>query len=153
MLFSLYKNVIDKADFKLAEIPPNYFIDFKESLGNDFQIRAYSYQGQMMGFISYFIGKDTLHINFVGLDYTMNKDLCVYQRILYDCIEQGILLSKKEIHFGRTATEIKTAVGAEPHKVFAYLKHVSTIPNLAIKPLTTYLKPETFEARNPFKSA
>jgi predicted N-acyltransferase len=149
-LFQLYKNVMDNAAFRLAEIRPNYFHDFKKAYPNNFWVRAYFIDNTLVGFISFFSSQQALNINFVGLDYQFNKDIAVYQRILYDCIDQGIILKKQNIHFGRTASEIKTAVGAVPITSYSMLKHNSTLPNLAIKPLTTYLKPEPFEVRKPF---
>lgn len=151
-IYQLYKNVVDSATFKLAEIPSNYFHDFKLAYPNHFFVRTYFLEDRLVGMISFFAESKALRINFVGLDYANNKEHCIYQRILYDCIEQGILLKKESIHFGRTASEIKTSVGAYPVKSYALLKHNNKIPNLAIKPLTTYLKPEPFEVRNPFKT-
>ncbi len=149
-LFQLYKNVVNKSQFKLAEINADYFIEFKKAYPEQFSVRAIFINELLEGFISFFEDKENLHINFVGLNYDLNKGHCVYQRILYDCIEQGILLKKENIHFGRTASEIKTAVGAVPVKSYSLLKHSSALPNLVIKALTTYLKPEAFETRNPF---
>lgn len=151
-IYLLYKNVMDSAAFKLAEIQDNYFLDFKLAFPEQFFVRGLFLEDKLVGMISFFSEDKTLRINFVGLDYSNNKEHCIYQRILYDCIEQGILLNKKSIHFGRTASEIKTSVGAYPVKTYALLKHNSKIPNLAIKPLTTYLRPEPFEIRNPFKT-
>ena len=149
-IYSLYKNVVDSAAFKLAEVKKNYFYDFKKTCPETFFVRAYYLEDKLVGVISFFNDNQCLHINFVGLDYGYNKEHCIYQRILYDCIEQGILFKKAKIHFGRTASEIKTSVGAYPIKAYSLLKHNNKIPNLAIKPLTTYLKPEPFEVRNPF---
>lgn len=151
-LFELYKNVMDKVDFKLAEIEPEYFHEIKDAHPEHFFLRTYSIQNKIVGFISYFKNGDQLHIHFIGIDYQYNKTFRIYQRILYDCIEQGILLGMKKIHFGRTASEIKTSVGAYPKKSYSMLKHNSRIPNMAIKPLTQYLKPEEFEVRKPFKN-
>jgi hypothetical protein len=144
--------VVDSAAFKLAEITPSYFYDFKKAYPEDFYVRGFYLQEELVGIISFFTDNSCLHINMVGLDYSKNKEYCIYQRILYDCIEQGILFGKERIHFGRTASEIKTSVGAYPIKAYSLLKHNSKIPNLAIKPLTTYLKPEPFEIRNPFNN-
>jgi predicted N-acyltransferase len=150
-IYALYKNVVHSASFKLAEIGSNYFFDFKQAYSDIFFVRGFYLDKNLVGVISFFAESDALRINFVGLNYDYNKVHAIYQRILYDCIEQGILLKKESIHFGRTASEIKTSVGAYPVKTFALLKHNNKIPNLAIKPLTTYLKPEPFEIRNPFK--
>ncbi|MEZ4979216.1 MAG: hypothetical protein R2772_07945 [Chitinophagales bacterium] len=151
LIFSLYKNVLSSASFKLAEISQNYFYDFKLAYPEKFKLRAYYHEGEMLGFISYFVDAKALNINLIGIDYKYNKEHCVYQRILYDCIEQGIQERISQIHFGRTASEIKTSVGAVPKKGFSLLKHNSRIPNIVIKPLTTYLKPEPFEVRKPFR--
>jgi predicted N-acyltransferase len=151
IFYSLYKNVVDKADFKLAEISENYLWQTKENFPDLFEVKVYSIQTEVVGFISYFINNDSLEAHIVGLDYSCNKDNCIYQRILYDCIADGIQHQKSSIHFGRTAGIIKSAVGANPIPVYSFLKHHHTLPNMAIKPLTRYLKPEPFIARNPYK--
>lgn len=151
-LFNLYKNVVDKADFKLAEITQQYLLKCKQSFPNQFVVKIYMLNNQPLGFISYFINHDCLDIHLVGLDYNYNKDNCIYQRILYNCIADGITLNKQTIHFGRTASIIKSTVGAQPTPVYSFLKHNNSISNIAIKPLTNYLKPEPFQARNPYKS-
>lgn len=151
LIYSLYKNVMDSVAFKLAEVGPDYFKSFKQAFPNNFFVRGFYLEDKMVGMISFFEDDSFLLMNFIGLDYSLNREHCIYQRILYDSIAQGIQRRKKHIHFGRTATEIKTSVGAKPVKAFSLLKHNSKITNKAIQPLTTYLKPERFEVRKPFK--
>lgn len=151
-IYQLYKNVMNNAPFKLAEINNFYFQNFKKAYPKQFFVRGFYLDEKLVGLISYFEDTECLHLNFIGLDYSLNREYSIYQRILYDAIEQGILAEKKQIHFGRTASEIKTSVGAKPVKAYSFLKHNNKIPNLAIRPLTSYLKPEPFEVRHPFKS-
>ena len=75
----------------------------------------------------------------------------MYQRILYDCVDLAIKQGKTEVNFGKTATTIKTTIGAQPSKIYALLKHNSKVSNLSIKPFFHFLKPEEEETRNPFK--
>lgn len=150
-LYELYKNVIDKADFKLAEVLPDYLHQCKVAFPDRFFVKVYLKDNEPKGFISYFLNHNSLEAHVIGIDYLCNKDDCVYQRILYDCIEEAIKHQKHSVHFGRTAGLIKSAVGARPVPVYSFLKHKSSLSNLAIKPLTEYLKPEPFEARNPYK--
>lgn len=151
-IYQLYKNVMSNATFKLAEINNSYFQNFKKAYPKHFFVRGFYLEGKLVGIISYFEDTNCLYLNFIGLNYSLNREYSIYQRILYDAIKQGILAEKKQIHFGRTASEIKTSVGAKPVKAYSFLKHNSKIPNLAIKPLTSYLKPKPFEIRHPFKS-
>lgn len=150
-LYELYKNVIDKADFKLAEVLPDYLHQCKAAFPGKFYVKVYLKDNDPKGFISYFINYRSLEAHIIGIDYLCNRDDCVYQRILYDCIEEAIKHRKESVHFGRTAGLIKSAVGAKPVPVYSFLKHKNSLSNLAIKPLTEYLKPEPFEARNPYK--
>lgn len=151
-IFALYKNVMEKVDFKLAEVQVSYFAKMKKQFPDLFCINAYWKNDEMVGFISFFKNQPQLELHLIGLDYANNTDDCVYQRILYDAIKHGIEEKFESIHFGRTASAIKSAVGAEPVPVFSFLKHQQKISNLAIKPLTKYLKAESFVVRKPFKN-
>jgi hypothetical protein len=151
-IFALYKNVMEKVGFKLAEVQASYFAKMKKQFLDLFCIKAYWKYNEMVGFISFFKNQSQLELHLIGLDYANNTDDCVYQRILYDAIKHGIEEKFESIYFGRTASVIKSAVGAEPVPVFSFLKHQQKIPNLAIKPLTKYLKAESFVVRKPFKN-
>lgn len=151
-IFELYQNVMQKIDFKLAEVQASYFYKMKKRFPDLFSIDTYWKDKKMVGFISYFKNIHQLEMHLIGLDYTNNINDCIYQRILYDAIKHGIEGGVKTIHFGRTAGEIKSVVGAKPIPVFSFLKHQQKISNLAIKPLTKYLKAESFIVRKPFKN-
>lgn len=151
-IFELYQNVMQKIDFKLAEVQPHYFKEMKIAFPDSFGIKSYWKDEKMVGFISFFKNYTQLELHLIGLDYTNNINDCIYQRILYDAIAVGINEKFKTIHFGRTAGAIKSAVGAKPVPVYSFLKHFKKIPNLAIKPLARYLKVEDFVVRKPFKN-
>ena len=105
----------------------------------------------MIGFISTIDNKSILEVHLIGLDYAVSKSVGLYQRILYDCVDLAIKQGKTEVNFGKTATTIKTTIGAQPSKIYALLKHNSKVSNLSIKPFFHFLKPEEEETRNPFK--
>lgn len=48
----------------------------------------------------------------VGIEYSKNKSLCLYQRILYDYIDEAIKAGCNVLNLGRDALEIKSTVGA-----------------------------------------
>lgn len=147
----LHENVTKKIGFKLAEVSDTYFYDLKKCLGDNFGFYAYYFENKMTGFISTIDNKTLLEVHLIGLDYNVNKKLGLYQRILYDCVDLAIKQKKTKVNFGKTATTIKTTVGAQPNKIYALLKHNSKVSNLSIKPFFHFLKPETEETRNPFK--
>lgn len=150
-IHSLYKNVTGKIDFKLAEVSDLYFYNLKDTLQDSFTLTAYYFKGEMIGFITTIENNGLLEVHLIGLNYEVSKSVCLYQRILYDCLEEAILKKKTRISFGKTAGTIKTSVGAKTSRIYAMLKHSNAVSNLSIKPFFKFMKPEEVEMRNPFK--
>ena len=87
---------------------------------------------------------NTTFVNFVFNLFSIN--------ILYDIINLGISYKVKEIAFSRTALEIKSSVGAEPEKMYCYVRHKKSMNNKMVPHLIGYLKPnDDWIQRKPFK--
>ena len=71
--------------------------------------------------------------------------------MLYDYIEIAIRKNLKTINFGRTASEIKSAVGAVPQDLTIYIRHKKTIKNKILKLFLQRIKPTVFDQKFPFK--
>lgn len=71
--------------------------------------------------------------------------------MLLDMVKKGIELKIKEIHLGRTATEIKSTIGAVPKNMHIHLHHQRNYFHDRMKKMeTTFGTPEVV-IRNPFK--
>lgn len=147
----LYNNVHLKAKFRMASLSVNYFAEMKNVLGNNFRFIAYYYNKTMIGFKTSFIQKESVEAHFIGLDYDLNKELELYQNILYDYITEAIETKSRQLFLGRTASEIKSTVGAEAHSLTCYIRHRNPLSNHFIKPFVDYLKPSEWTPRSPFK--
>ena len=148
----LYSNVLDKSDFSFGAMNAKAFAAFKKELNDKFIFKAAYYQDEMVGFSTSFINGDVLEANYVGLEYKFNKDLCIYQRLLFEYVELSIQMNAKELHLGRTAELIKSAIGAKPMNMKLYVKHRKTVSNLLLKPIISSISPSDFELRTPFKA-
>jgi len=60
----------------------------KKILADKFSFVAYFHGGQMIGFRTTFILKNEVEAHFIGLDYSINKELELYQNILYDYVKE-----------------------------------------------------------------
>jgi hypothetical protein len=150
-IFQLYKNVCQRAKFRLSVLHPDYFSEMKKSFPEIFRIFGYRLNGMWVAFRSSFHLPTHLEAHFIGIDYAVNKDLPLYQRVLYDFILEGIESKSKQVFLGRTAAEIKSTVGAIPHDLVCYIRHRNGISNQVIRPFIDYLKPSPWVPRNPFK--
>jgi hypothetical protein len=151
-LFELYQKVMANADFKLGSLTRNYFRLQKEQLPDNYRVFAYYHQGRMIGFISAFVTGKKMEVHYTGMDHEACKPIHLYQHMMYDMIELGIKLGLEKLHFGRTAPEIKSTIGAVPSAMYGYLKHRNPLFNfMVMKPYTARLKPKEYIFRNPFK--
>lgn len=147
----LYKKVTNNAKFNLGDFNLKTYIDLKKNLSEKYILKAYWLNDNLVGFLSGIINNNTLDAHFVGIDYSNNREYAVYQRILYDYILLGIQQKVNFINFGRTASEIKSSVGATPQNLTIYLRHKNTIPNKILRLFLNKIKPTEFKQKLPFK--
>lgn len=151
-LQDLFENVLDKSDFSFGKLNVKAFANFSEKLGDNFVLKGAFLDDKLVGFSTSFMNGDSLEANYVGLDYQYNIDHSVYQRILYDYVEQAIDRKAKDLQLGRTSELIKSSIGAIPMNMKLYIKHNSGVSNLLLKPIIQSISPSEFELRKPFKS-
>lgn len=152
-MHDLYNQVFNHAKFKLAHLSENYFEDVMKSGTNAFYVDAWFLENKMVSFACGFCLKNEVEAHYVGFDYNLNKEYELYQNILYSFIEQAIVMKKAKINLGRTASEIKTTVGAKPYELLCYIKPQNTISKLILKPFMQFLQPTEWVPRNPFKES
>lgn len=151
-IFELYQETIAHASFSLVELQEDFFVKQKKIFKERYVLFAYFLNGNLVGFNSLYCNENSGDVHYVGLNYEVNKTHAVYQRMLYDMIECGIGKGFTHLHFGRTATEIKSSVGATPVWVSGLIKFKNPLINYWIaQPLSAAIKPKDFVLRNPFK--
>ncbi|WP_299118675.1 GNAT family N-acetyltransferase [uncultured Tenacibaculum sp.] len=147
----LYKTVSTKSSFNLGDFNIETYRTLKENLGDNYFLKVYWLEDKLVGFLSGIFNRKSLDAHFVGIDYGYNKEYAVYQRMLYDYISLGIDKKVKTINFGRTASEIKSSVGAKPQDLTIYLRHKNTIPNRILSLFLKRIQPSEFKHKHPFK--
>lgn len=147
----LYNAVLTNASYKFGALNSQAFINFKQHLQDKFIFKAYMLNEKIISFSTTFLFNDIADANYVGIDYTYNKEYALYQRMLYDFVELAIQIKANKLYLGRTAELIKSSVGAEPVDMQLYVKHRNSFSNKLIKPLINTIKPSEYELRPPFK--
>ncbi|TVZ56210.1 peptidoglycan biosynthesis/recognition protein [Lutibacter sp. Hel_I_33_5] len=148
----LYKTVSSKAEFNLGDFNLETYKTLKDKLGDKYIIKTYSIDDKIVGFLSGLINQTSLDAHFVGIDYSLNKEYAIYQRMLYDYIEMAIKHKIACINFGRTASEIKSSVGAIPQDLTIYLRHKQSLTNRILKLFLQKIEPTAFHQKFPFKN-
>lgn len=152
-IYYLYENVFNKAKFKLVKLAPDYFYEMKLSFTETFFVTGYFLENKMVAFDSgYYLPDDNILVaHCIGIDYEVNKEYELYQNILYHFIELAIRNKRKRLNLGRTASEIKSTVGAKAQELVCYIKPQNTVSKVILNPFINFLQPNEWIPRNPFK--
>lgn len=149
----LYKTISSNAKFNLTDLHDDYFLEMKQTLGDNFHMSGYFLDGKLIGFFTTINnhGRE-LDAHFLGYDATVNHSHQIYLNILFDIIKQGIEGQYDRIIFGRTAHEIKSSVGAEAVEMSLFIRHENRLINRILPYVLRILKPrDMWVARTPFK--
>jgi len=151
-IYELYENVYNNAKFKLVKLPPDYFYECKSRFAEEFTITGFYKKNKLVAFCSSFeLSGEDLEAHYIGFDYELNKEMELYQNILYYFLEAAIKTGKKHVNLGRTAGEIKSTVGAKVQELTCYIKPQNTVSKVILKPFISFLEPGEWIPRNPFK--
>lgn len=154
IVFELYQQVSIAAGFNLIELHPDYFQTLLEHCSDNFGLKIIFYQSKPIAFYSYIIDGEVFQAHFIGYERSYNNNLELYHNILLRLLQTAINVKAKEINFARTALEIKSSVGAEPHDLFCYIAHKSKIINSVVPHILEFLKPkDDWIQRRPFKDS
>lgn len=150
-LQNLYQNTIDNADFNAQILNLETYIHLKSTFKERFIVKGYFLDGQLVGFLSAMHNNLNLDAHFIGIDYALNKTYAIYPRILNDYVRLGIEVGATKINLGRTASEIKSTLGAQPYELTCYCRHKRYLPNLVLKPFIANAQIKTYKQHQPFK--
>lgn len=149
----LYRNIVDKINFNLFFLHEDYFSELKKHLKEKFKLYAYFKGEKMVAFYTCIDNGQEMNAHFLGYEPEENRNHQLYLNSLYDMVQLALQYDFKTINFSRTAMEIKSSMGAEPHDMLCYLKHQNKLVNRVVAKIVHSLNPtEEWTQRRPFKS-
>ncbi len=152
-MHALYLNTAQGADFSLVKLEPAYFRQLKSAFGKHYKVVAYFDGPELVGFCTVLKSGKLAEVHFLGFDEAYNGTAQLYLNMLLESARIGIEDFKAEkIVFGRTATAIKSSIGARPVTEHVYLKYHGQLLNRALPGLVQMLQPAVEEEplRHPF---
>lgn len=152
ILQQLYENVYEKADFRLGKLDIRTLAGLRSRIPAQFKVKLYFIEDKLVGFMSAMRCGQVLEAHVIGIDYDVNRDFGIYQRMLYDYVDLAIELRCTRIVYGRTAAEIKSTVGAFPVNLTCSIKHRRSISNALLRLIIQYVVPSEYPQRQPFKA-
>ncbi len=125
---------------------------FANQFGNDFEVQVYEFDNRPVGFLSRVYLSSGVYGMHIGYNGQHARQWHLYQRMMIDLIEKSIHSGAETVHLGRTATEIKSTLGAEPEEnYFVLISRNPLIRAAAVIYKKLFFKPAAFIIRQPFK--
>lgn len=87
---------------------------YKENLGEAFRVFGYRKDGHWVGFITAIVDDEVVHAMHMGFEPHYAQQSQFYQRSMMDLVRLAMEERKPLLNMGRTATEIKSTMGAVP---------------------------------------
>ena len=150
-LFALYRATSGGADFNLTPLTPQYL---RWLLRVGVVHGYYTPEGELVGFTSAIANGVVYQAHYLGLREVHKLQHHLYHNLLYDLVGDALAGGYRTLDLGRTATEIKSSLGAAAVPYASLLKLRSPLLNRLVPAFT----PTVFEARewtprNPFRDA
>jgi predicted N-acyltransferase len=141
-LYALYTAVADRSDFSLLRLQPGYFARLKAAFGPAFKVIGYFDGDTLVGFCTVLRSGTASEVHFLGFDESYNASAQLYLNMLLASIRTGIEdFGSRRIVLGRTATVIKSSVGARPHTEQVWLRHSNCLVQALLPGLVRFLRP------------
>lgn len=151
-IFKHYKQLADKASFNIAYTSATHFYCLKEQFKNEFVVKGFYYDGELVAFSSCFVQKDGhTEAHFIGYNHEVNKNIALYANILYNFVRTAIEYNTKSLALGRTAPEIKSTIGAVPIACNCYMQHTNFVLNKLLPTIFNQFRSDEWIQRHPFK--
>lgn len=151
-LHALYLKVVEDAGFNLFILSPGYFSALKHYLGDRFKLWIYKDRGEIISFFTVLEDGDILDAHFLGYDPEVNHHYKLYLNMLLSMIGLASARGFRQLQLSRTATEIKSSVGADGVSMWAYLRAPNRIFNWLVPRLYNFFKPDLeWVPRQPFR--
>jgi hypothetical protein len=151
LLHSLYLKVVEDVGFNLFILHPRYFSELKRNLKEHFHLWVYVKGEDIIGFYTVLEDGDILDAHFLGYDPEVNHQYKLYMHMLLSMIDFAATHQFRQLQLSRTATEIKSSVGAEGVKMWAYMRHPWPLLNGWVPRIYSFFKPDlSWVPRQPF---
>ena len=148
-IYALYRMTLRGAVVNFTTLPPDYF----SWLGRVAALHGYFAGEQLVGFTTGIDDGDRYQAHYLGFTEEANQRHHLYHNMLFDLLEDAIAGGYAVLDYGRTALEIKSSVGAEPHLYTTLLRLRNPVLNYLVpRFVPAVFTPAPWRQRHPFRT-
>jgi hypothetical protein len=143
--YPLYLQVYHRSKQHFERATQAYFCGLGHRMGDKVRFFLWRQNGKLVAFGSCIVHGDTMHAEYLGLDYAIAIDLHLYHYTFRDLVSWGIAGGYKWFHSGSLNYDPKLHLRYRLDPIDLYVRHTSPICNAVFRRILPWLEPTRYE--------
>lgn len=143
-VYPLYLQVYDRSSQHFEKLTKSYFCALGDRMRDKNRFFIWRQSGKIVAFGSCILQDDTMHAEYLGLDYSVALDLHLYHYTFRDLINWGIAAGYKSFHSSSLNYDPKFHLRYRLDPIDLYVRHTSTICNAVFSRILPWLEPTRY---------
>jgi hypothetical protein len=140
-VYPLYLQVYHRSKLHFERLTKAYFCGLGHRIGDKVRFFVWRQNGKIVAFASCILQGDTIHAEYLGLDYAVALDLHLYHYTFRDLINWGIAGGYKWFRSSSLNYDPKLHLRYQLDPIDLYVRHTSTIYNAIFNRILPWLEP------------
>jgi hypothetical protein len=143
--YPLYLQVYRRSGLHFEKLTKGYFCGLGTRLGDKNLFFIWRQSGKIIAFGSCLLQGETMHAEYLGLDYAVALDLHMYHYTFRDLISWGIAGGYKWFHSSALNYDPKFHLRYRLDPIDLYVRHTSTVCNAILRRILPWIEPTRFD--------
>jgi hypothetical protein len=144
-VYPLYLQVYHRSSLHFEKLTKEYFCGLGHRMAGKVRFFIWRQNGKIIAFGSCILQDDTIHAEYLGLDYNVALELHLYHYTFRDLISWGITRGYKWFHSSSLNYDPKFHLRYRLDPIDLYVRHTSTICNSVFSRIVPWLEPTRYD--------
>jgi Acetyltransferase (GNAT) domain len=144
-VYPLYLQVYHRSKLHFEKLTKDYFCGLGHRMGDKSRFFIWRQSGRIIAFGSCILQGDTIHAEYLGLDYSVALELHLYHYTFRDLINWGIARGYKSFHSSSLNYDPKFHLRYRLDPIDLYVRHTSTICNAVFSRILPWIEPTRYD--------
>jgi Acetyltransferase (GNAT) domain len=144
-VYPLYLQVYHRSKLHFERLTKAYFCGLGSRIGDKVRFFVWRQNGKIVAFGSCILQGDTIHAEYLGLDYAVALNLHLYHYTFRDLVNWGIAGGYKWFRSSSLNYDPKLHLRYQLDPIDLYVRHTSTICNAVFSRILPWLEPTRYD--------
>jgi hypothetical protein len=144
-VYPLYLAVYERSSLHFEKLTKDYFCGLGHRMGDKNRFFIWRQGDRIVAFGSCLLQGDTMHAEYLGLDYSVAIDLHLYHYTFRDLVTWGIANGYKSFHSSALNYDPKLHLRYRLDPIDLYVRHTSPICNAVFARILPWLEPTRYD--------